>query len=139
MTPPPEIIARIKDLKVHYPIRKGFLNIGEKQTLKAVDGVSLDLAKGEILGLVGESGCGKSSFGRAVLRLITVTSGSIEIANTDFLALQGNDLRKARPYIQMIFQDPYASLDPRMTVFDVLSEPVKAHMNLTRGELAKRV
>jgi oligopeptide transport system ATP-binding protein len=132
-------VARIENLKVHYPIRGGFLNIGKKETLKAVDGVSLDLAPGEILGLVGESGCGKSSLGRAVMRLIKVTDGKIEINGIDFLSLHGRALRKARTQVQMIFQDPYASLDPRMTVFDILAEPAKAHLKLSASELNKKV
>lgn len=131
------IVAEIKDLKVHYPIRSGFMNLGEKKTLKAVDGVSFALRKGEILGLVGESGCGKSSLGKAIIRLVKVTDGHVQIGGQDFLKLKGNTLRKARPHIQMIFQDPYASLDPRMTVFDVLAEPLLAHSEL-RGEAVKK-
>jgi len=110
-----EVVAKISDLKVHYPIRTGFFAFGPKQTLKAVDGVNLEVKRGEILGLVGESGCGKSSLGRAIVRLIDTTSGKIELHGTDFLALKGKALREKRPDIQIIFQDPYASLDPRMT------------------------
>jgi len=131
-------IARIQNLKVHFPIRGSFLSFGHKHTLKAVDGVSLDLAKGEILGLVGESGCGKSSLGRAIMRLIKITDGSIEIAGTDFLALEGKALRQVRPNIQMIFQDPYASLNPRMTVYDILAEPLFTHTKLNSdAQMAK--
>lgn len=132
-------VLSIRNLKVHYPIRGGFLSFGNKQTLKAVDGVSLDLAPGEILGLVGESGCGKSSLGRAIMRLIKATSGEIDLGGTNFLDLKGGNLRRARPKIQMIFQDPYASLDPRMTVFDILAEPVNAHEKLSSKELGARV
>lgn len=134
-----EIVAKIENLKVHYPIRKGFLNFGEKKTLKAVDGVSFSLKKGEILGLVGESGCGKSSLGKAIIRLIKVTDGHIEIGGQDFLALKGGALRRARPQIQMIFQDPYASLDPRMTVLDIVAEPLKTHTNLSAAEITKKI
>ncbi len=136
---PIETIARIRNLKVHFPVRGGFLSFGHKHFLKAVDGVSLDLAKGEILGLVGESGCGKSSLGRAIMRLIKITDGSIEIAGTDFLSLEGKALRKARPNIQMIFQDPYASLNPRMTVFDILAEPLYTHTKLNSEEQTKKI
>lgn len=132
-------VARIRDLKVHYPVRGGMFAFGEKQTLKAVDGVSFDIKKGEILGLVGESGCGKSSLGRAIIRLNKVTDGSVEIHNVDFLALKGNKLRQARPKIQMIFQDPYASLDPRMTIYDVLAEPLLAHHKLSNAEITDKI
>ena len=134
-----EIVASIRDLQVHYPVRTGLFHFGPKQVVKAVDGVSLDLAKGEVLGLVGESGCGKSSLGRAIMRLIRPTGGSIEVAGKDFLKLEGKALRQARPVMQMIFQDPYASLDPRMTVFDILAEPVVTHLNLGRSGVAHRV
>lgn len=134
-----EVVAKISDLKVHYPIRSGFFSFGAKQTLKAVDGISLEVRKGEILGLVGESGCGKSSLGRAIIRLIDATSGKIDLHGKDFLALKGEALRKTRPDIQMIFQDPYASLDPRMTVYDLLAEPVNAHMKLSKNDLEERI
>lgn len=136
---PGDFAASIENLKVHFPVRGGFLSFGERPTLKAVDGVSLQLAKGEILGLVGESGCGKSSLGRAVMRLIRVTDGKIDIDGVNFLSLSGKTLRKARTNIQMVFQDPYASLDPRMTVFDILAEPVRAHLSLNATELNDRV
>jgi len=134
-----ETIARINDLKVHFNVRQGMLNFKPKKTLKAVDGVSLELRKGEILGLVGESGCGKSSLGRAIIRLIDPTSGSVEIEGVNFLDLEGKALRSARTQIQMIFQDPYASLDPRMTVFDILAEPLRAHRKLSNQELSAKV
>lgn len=134
-----KVIARVENLKMHFPVRSGFLSLKEKQTLKAVDGVNFTLNQGEILGLVGESGCGKSSLGRSVMRLIRATEGSVEVNGTDFLSLYGEKLRTARTNIQMIFQDPYASLDPRMTVFDILSEPAKAHLKLKKVELNARV
>jgi len=137
--PPPSVVARIENLKVHFPIRKGFLSFKPKQTLKAVDGISLTIPQGEILGLVGESGCGKSTLGRAIMRLIKVTDGKVEINGKDFLSLNEKQLRRARPAIQMIFQDPYASLDPRMTVFDLLAEPLRAHLKISNQELTQRV
>jgi oligopeptide/dipeptide ABC transporter ATP-binding protein len=132
-------ILKVRDLKVHFPIRSGFLRRDTAVTVKAVDGVSLDLKEGEILGLVGESGCGKSTLGRAILRLVNPTAGSVEIDGIDFLALKGQDLIKARPKIQMIFQDPYASLDPRMTVYDILAEPVLAHHKISAADLNARI
>ena len=133
------IVASVKDLKVHYPVRHGMLSFQPKQTLKAVDGVSLELRQGEILGLVGESGCGKSSLGRAIIRLVNPTSGKVEIDGVDFLSLRGDALRQARTRIQMIFQDPYASLDPRMTVFDILAEPLRAHKRLSSQALNDKI
>lgn len=118
---------KVAELKVHYPVRSGFIPLKAKTVLKAVDGVSFELNRGEVLGLVGESGCGKSSIGKALLRLQEPTSGQIELEGTDFLSLRGESLRRARPKIQMIFQDPYASLDPRMTIEATLKEPLEAH------------
>ncbi len=134
-----ETIALIENLKVHFNVRQAMLDFQPKKILKAVDGVSLELRKGEILGLVGESGCGKSSLGRAIIRLIHPTSGTVDIQGVDFLSLEGKSLRQARTQIQMIFQDPYASLDPRMTVFDILAEPLRAHRKLSAQELSARV
>ncbi len=117
----------VRSLKVHYKLRSGFFNFKATATLKAVDDVSFDLYPGEVLGLVGESGCGKSSLGRALLRLQEPTSGNIQLGGLDFLSLHGEALRNVRPQIQMIFQDPYASLDPRMTIEATLREPLEAH------------
>ncbi|NBX77401.1 MAG: ATP-binding cassette domain-containing protein [Proteobacteria bacterium] len=125
-------ILSAQDLTVYYPLRhRGFL--------RAVDGVSLDLYPGEVLGLVGESGCGKSSLGRALIRLHDPSSGSLSALGTDFLSLKGRKLREFRRNIQMVFQDPYASLNPRMTIFDALSEPLRAHFRLTTQEVSKKV
>jgi len=129
---------RVEGLKVAYGVRGGFFRRG-LSSVRAVDGVSFEVAPGEVLGLVGESGCGKSSLGRALLRLVPVTAGSVQIDGLDFLALRGEALRRARPRLQMVFQDPYGSLDPRMTVFDTLAEPVQAHEALTSGRVAEQV
>jgi peptide/nickel transport system ATP-binding protein len=123
---------KVEELKVYYPIRQGFLAFKIKSYLKAVDGVSFQVLPGEVLGLVGESGCGKSSLGKALLRLQEPTAGKIELNGQDFLSLKGEALRRVRPQIQMIFQDPYASLDPRMTIEATLREPLNAH-NLWDG------
>lgn len=128
----------VKDLKVHYPVREpGFFKA--PSFLKAVDGVSFDLAPGEVLGLVGESGCGKSSLGKALLRLAKPTAGSVLVSGTDFLGLEGEKLRAFRPQIQMVFQDPFASLNPRMTVYETLKEPLRAHFQWDDAQMKKKI
>jgi oligopeptide/dipeptide ABC transporter ATP-binding protein len=116
----------VRDLAVHFPVRRGFWQrrVG---TVRAVDGVSFDVEAGTTLGLVGESGCGKSTTGRAILRLVDATAGQVEVRGRDVLGLRGGALREARRDMQMVFQDPYASLNPRMTVFDILAEPLRVH------------
>lgn len=121
-----ENILEVKNLKKHFPIKKGFFR-KEVNSVKAVDGVSFNLKKGETLGLVGESGCGKSTLGRTLIRLYEPTEGSIYFKGQDFCKVSGSELRKLRRNIQMIFQDPYASLDPRMTVGQILTQPMKIH------------
>ena len=119
-------LLQVRDLKVHFAVRRGLLQrtVGVS---KAVDGVSFDVAKGTTLGLVGESGCGKSTTGRALLRLVPLTSGSVRLGGTDLGALSAGELRKERRRMQMIFQDPYASLNPRMTILDIVAEPLGVH------------
>jgi oligopeptide transport system ATP-binding protein len=114
-------ILTVENLTTEFPIVKGFLSrrTGE---VRAVESVSFSLAPGEILGLVGESGCGKSTLARSIMRLVDTTAGKVILDTIEFSALPQSDLRRHRPDIQMIFQDPYASLNPRMTVFDTLSE-----------------
>ena len=118
----------VKDLKVHFPINLGGLP-GRKKTLaiKAVDGVTFHLKKGETLGLVGESGCGKSTTALGVLQLVQPNAGNVSFLDTDLMSLKGNSLRKMRRHMQMIFQDPYACLDPRMIVRTIIEEPLKMH------------
>ncbi|MBQ7994303.1 MAG: dipeptide ABC transporter ATP-binding protein [Solobacterium sp.] len=120
-----EDILKIRDLKVYYPVRKGMM--GKVQYVKAVDGVTLNVHKGEVLGIVGESGCGKSTLGKAVCKLIPVTDGEIELNGLEIAKMNEKDLRPHRKEIQMIFQDPYASLNPRMTVHDIIAEPMEIH------------
>ncbi len=133
-----EIILEAKNIKKHFPIRKGLL-LREVASVKAVDDVSLVVRKGETLGLVGESGCGKSTLGRTLIRLYEPTGGEITFDGQDFLNLKGEDLRKKRKNMQMIFQDPYASLDPRMTVGQIIRQPMDIHGVGTAAERTQRV
>jgi len=127
-----EVILRVENLKKYFPIMRGLIRrkVGD---VKAVDGVSFDVYKGETLGLVGESGCGKSTTGRVILQLFPVTSGKIIFEGQDLAKLQGEALRRLRPKMQMIFQDPHASLNPRMTVGSIVSEPLTEH-SVVRGK-----
>lgn len=119
-------ILEVKDLQVHFPIRKGFLG-RVADYVRAVDGISFKVHKGQTLGLVGESGCGKTTTGRAIIRLVDPTAGEVKFEGTDFLKLKGAELRAARKRIQMIFQDPYSSLNPRMTVKNIVMEGMIIH------------
>ena len=137
-----ELIA-IRDLKVHFNLGGGtFLDklVGGspvRRVVKAVDGVSLDIYPGETLGLVGESGCGKSTLGRALLRLTEPTGGQVFYKGKDLSTLSKSAMREQRKYLQMIFQDPYASLNPRMTVGQIIGEPIET-FRLARGSAADR-
>ena len=133
----PETLLETIDVVKSFGVRKGFL--GRKQRLAAVDGVSLKINKGETLGMVGESGCGKSTLGLTIMRLYEPTSGQVLIEGQDIAALDGAALRKARRQMQMIFQDPFASLDPRMTVENIIREPLDIHAIGTPAERAAEV
>jgi oligopeptide transport system ATP-binding protein len=128
-------LLEIRNLKKHFPVGEGLFSRG-KGAVKAVDGVNLSIEEGETLGLVGESGCGKSTLGRAILRLIEPTSGEINFLGKNLLALSQRELREARREMQIIFQDPYASLNPRMRVGDIVGEGLEIH-KLAKGK-AKR-
>ncbi|MDR1978959.1 MAG: ATP-binding cassette domain-containing protein [Synergistaceae bacterium] len=137
-----EIFLRVRNLKKHFPVREGFLRLRPRRTrssVKAVDDVTFSIAEGETLGLVGESGCGKSTTGKVLLRLLPATSGSVFFRGSELLSLKGEELRKARQGFQMIFQDPYASLDPRMTVGRIVEEPLRAHGVKSAPERLERV
>ncbi len=136
--PPADPLVRVRDLKMYFPIHSGLLR-RHSGDVKAVDGVSFDIAAGETLGLVGESGCGKSTVGRAVLRLYEPTAGSVQIGGEDVTSLSPERLRRKRPEMQMVFQDPQASLNPRMTVAAIIAEPLEEHTNWTRARKLERV
>lgn len=127
-TPPEaDILLRVRDLKVYFPIKRGLIFDRTVGHVKAVDGISLDIPRGRTYGLVGESGCGKSTLGRAILRLEEPTGGTVELDGVPMASLNGEALRQARRAMQMVFQDPMASLDPRQSVESLLTEPLRAH------------
>jgi oligopeptide transport system ATP-binding protein len=121
-----DILVRVLNLKKHFPINRGVLR-RQVGAVQAVDGVTFDIFKGETLGLVGESGCGKSTTGRAILQLLEPTAGQVYFGDLELTDLNKSDLRKSRRDMQMIFQDPYASLNPRMTVGNIVGEPLQIH------------
>src|SRR5687767_495524 len=133
-----EPLLVVKDLQKYFPVKRGVLSRVVAQ-VKAVDGLSFGLVKGETLGLVGESGSGKTTVGRCILRLIEPTSGSVEFEGTDVLGLDSGDMRRMRRHMQIVFQDPYASLNPRMTVASIVSEPLIIHGDMSGSERSDRV
>ncbi|HEV8191021.1 MAG TPA: oligopeptide/dipeptide ABC transporter ATP-binding protein [Ktedonobacterales bacterium] len=133
-----DTLVEIRGLKVHFPIRGGLLG-RSVASVKAVDGVDLQVKRGEVLGLVGESGCGKSTLGRAVLQLIKPTAGSVTFEGQDLTKLAPAALRRKRSDMQMIFQDPFSSLDPRYTVGRVVSEPLENFGEGSRAERSDRI
>ena len=120
-------LLTVRDLKVHFPITRGTIRNKQVGAVKAVDGVDLDIREKSTFGLVGESGCGKSTLGKALLRLVEPTEGSITLGDTDIVTLKKEPLRRIRSRMQMVFQDPMASLNPRQSVFTTLTEPLAAH------------
>lgn len=134
-----EILLHVDNLVKHFPIHRGIIIQRQVGAVHAVDGVSFDIVQGETLGLVGESGCGKSTTGRTILQLYRPTSGSVMFEGKDLAKMKGEELRKTRRRMQMIFQDPYASLNPRMTVGEIIGEPMVIHNTHSGKELQERV
>jgi len=133
-----DYLLEVKNLRKYYEIKSGFLNRNVR-TVKAVDGITLQVKKGEILGVVGESGCGKSTLGRSILRLIEPTSGEIYFDGKNVLALKKEEMRNQRSDMQIIFQDPGASLNPRMTVGEIIGEPIDVYQLAEGKEKEDRI
>jgi len=134
-----ELLVRVEKLKKHFPIRRGFLIQRQMGATKAVDGVSFDIYRGETLGLVGESGSGKTTTGLTILQLYRPTSGNVYFEGENLVDMKGERLRRQRRKMQMIFQDPYASLNPRMTVGNIIGEPLEVHDVASGKERQNRV
>jgi oligopeptide transport system ATP-binding protein len=134
-----ELLIDVRDLKIHFPVMAGFIVSRKIAENKAVDGITFNVKKGETVGLVGESGCGKSTTGRAILQLYKPTAGQIVFDGKDMSTLHGEELRHTRRRMQMIFQDPYASLNPRMSVRDIVGEPLLIHKLGNSAERRERV
>jgi oligopeptide transport system ATP-binding protein len=128
-----DILVDVRNLKVYFPVTAGLILQRKIADVKAVDGISFQIRRGETLGLVGESGCGKSTTGRAILQLYRPTEGEIKFGQTELTTLKGRELRRMRRKMQMIFQDPYASLNPRMSVGAIIGEPLAIH-GLAKGQ-----
>ena len=133
-----DTLLRVEDLKIYYPVAgSGF---GKKEFVKAVDGVTFEVKKGEVFGIVGESGCGKSTLGRGVCKLENLTSGHVYLDGEDITEYDDRRMRSIRKKVQMVFQDPYASLNPRMSVFDIIAEPLLVHhLYQDKADLEKKV
>ena len=131
-------LLQVKDLVMHFPIYRGVIR-RQVGAVRAVDGVSFNVRRGETLGLVGESGCGKTTTGRTILQLYRPTAGGVIFEDVNLVELKGEGLRKMRRKMQMIFQDPYASLNPRMTLEQIVGEPLQVHGAATKAEIRERV
>jgi oligopeptide transport system ATP-binding protein len=134
-----EVLVRVEGMKKHFPMTRGLVFKRRTGAIRAVDGVSFEVFRGETLGLVGESGCGKSTTGRTILQLYRPTAGDVYFQDVNLAKLEGRELNRMRRRMQMIFQDPYASLDPRMTVGTIVSEPLDIHRTHTGKERTERV
>ena len=136
----PEPVLEVIDLKKHFPVRSSFLGMGSvSQWVRAVDGISFSVGAGETLGVVGESGCGKTTTAKLILAQESATSGEIRFQGQDVTRLKGRDLMEYRRSVQAVFQDPFSSLSPRMRVGDIISEPLEIHTDLSRDNIRTRV
>lgn len=133
-----KILIEVKELKKYFPVKNRFIG-SEKKFVKAVDGVSFDIKKGETFGLVGESGCGKSTLGRSITRLYDITSGDIFFDGTNIAKFNKKELKQYNKKMQIIFQDPYSSLNPNMNVEELISEPLVLHTNLSKNERTDKI
>jgi oligopeptide/dipeptide ABC transporter ATP-binding protein len=134
-----DMLLDVRDLKTHFRVNKGLFQTGPTEWVRAVDGVSFTMEQGEILGLVGESGCGKSTLARSILSLAPATAGTVLLDGQDIRAMSASELRAARRTAQMVFQDPHASLNPRMTVYTTLAEPMLAHGIVAKADVISEV
>jgi oligopeptide transport system ATP-binding protein len=139
-----DTLLEVRDLKVHFPVEEGFIFRRRVGAIRAVDGINFEIRRGETMGLVGESGCGKSTTARAIAQLYEPTAGNVLLDGRDLTAMSKMDLLRARKDVQMVFQDPYASLNPRMTVGGIIAEPMEIFVNrgllsMTRTEIESRV
>ncbi|MGA3006487.1 MAG: oligopeptide/dipeptide ABC transporter ATP-binding protein [Opitutaceae bacterium] len=135
----PDAILELCDVKTHFPVSSGFVFKRPAGSVRAVDGVTLSLGRGEVLGLVGESGCGKSTLARTILQLVPTTAGAVLLGGKNLTSASATEIQAARRDLQMVFQDPYASLNPRLTVFSTLAEPLLVHRVCPRQDVPVRV
>ena len=135
----PEPLLELRDVQTHFAVESGFLRRRRTGTVRAVDGVSLTLQRGEVLGLVGESGCGKSTLARTIMQLVPTTGGSVWLGGRSLTAAGPAEIRTLRRSMQMVFQDPFASLNPRLTVFQTLAEPLQVHGVCPAEDIPARV
>jgi oligopeptide transport system ATP-binding protein len=132
-------ILQLKDVSTHFPIESGWLRQRRTGTVRAVDGVTLDVERGEVLGLVGESGSGKSTLARTIMQLVPATAGTVVLEGRNLTAASAAEIKAARRGLQMVFQDPFASLNPRLTVYAALAEPLLVHGVVPRDQVPARV
>jgi oligopeptide transport system ATP-binding protein len=135
----PDPILELRDVKTHFPITRGFILKRHIGTVKAVDGVTLSIERGEVLGLVGESGCGKSTLARTIMQLLPTTAGTVVLEGRNLTTGSAGDLHRIRRDLQLVFQDPYASLNPKMPVNDIVGEPFQIHDSMSRQDRQRRV